>query len=88
MESTFQTKLLKISGSKEDLKFEEILNSHFSVRTADQQLLHYVRAAFQTLQWSRPNPKHQSPGVERMPGHPLDVGVVYIVVEHPPADTV
>ena len=62
------------------------MNSHSFVHIADQQLRHYVPAAFQTLQSSRPNPKHQSLELERT----LHVEVAYIeysVVEHPLADT-
>jgi hypothetical protein len=67
------------------------MNSHFFVHIADQQLRHYVPVAFQTLQSSRPNPKHQSLGLERTPDHPLNVevaNIAYSVDAHPPAGTV
>ena len=66
------------------------MNSRFFVHIVDQQLRHYDPAAFQTLQLSRPNPKHQSRGPERTPDHLLDVEVAYIVysvVAHPLAGT-
>ena len=73
-ESTFQT--IENTRFIRELEFDDIvslMNSHFSVHTADQQPRHYVPAAFQTLQSLRPNPRHQSPGLERTPDHPLDV---------------
>ena len=42
------------------------MNSHFSVH-ADQQLQHFVPAAFRTLQSSHPSTKHQSLELERTP---------------------
>ena len=62
------------------------MNSHFSVHTADQQPRHYVPAAFQTLQLSRPNPKRQSLGLDPPAGTANVWGVVScemeLVVDH------
>lgn len=88
MESTFQT--IKVCGSLEDWNLKKYHFSHFFVHIADQQLRHYVPAAFQILQSSRPIPKHQSRGLDRTPDHPLDAEVAYIeyfVVACPPAGT-
>ena len=60
------------------LKAILLMNSHFSVHIADQQLQHYVLVASQTLQSSHLTPKHQSLEPRFALGHPPEVEVAYI----------